>query len=89
MLAATVTDEQRRYLSEGLAHRSRFYRGRCSALSETDGLTIAIAWWCGWWRAKAERADCERVRAMTPDLFSPNFRDRGSGDPESAPDSRS
>lgn len=62
-----MTDEQRQYLNEGLRHRARFYGAELGCGS--DPLTLALAWWCAWWRERADAADVRRVRAGTADLF--------------------
>ena len=53
----TVTPEQRTYLDEGNAHRARCYG--CE-LREAD-LTLALAWWCAWWRDQADRKDVRQL----------------------------
>ena len=57
--------EQRHYLDEGNRHRARYYGVR---LGDAD-LTLALAWWCAWWKDQSDRKDVRELRRGQGDLY--------------------
>lgn len=57
----TLDAEQRRYLAEGMAHRSDYYGSpELAADSEAAAPALALAWWREWWRDRVARKDVAR-----------------------------
>ena len=57
--------EQRHYLDEGNRHRARYYGCK---LREAD-LTLALAWWCAWWKDQADRKDARKLAPRQHELY--------------------
>ena len=63
-----MNDEQTRYLTEGNRHRARFYGTAPCELRDAD-LTLALAWWCAWWKDRADRAEESALRGADHDTM--------------------
>ena len=57
--------EQQRYLAAGNRHRARF---NGAELAPAD-LTLVLAWWCQWWRERADHAEVRNADPATGDMF--------------------
>ena len=57
--------EEESYLVEGNRHRARYY----GAKLEPADLALALAWWCAWWRERADQAEVRAADPATADLF--------------------
>ena len=67
-MTGALNQEQARSLAEGCAHRARYY-GWPEAAVEGDPLTLALAWWCAWWKERADRKEARRADKETGALF--------------------
>ena len=69
-LTTTLTPEQALSLREGMRHRAAYYGLPVTREGEGDALTVALAWWCAWWRARRRQADVRGADMETGELFA-------------------
>ena len=69
-LTTTLTPEQALSLREGMRHRAAYYGWPVTREGEGEALTLALAWWCAWWRDRRRQADVRGADMETGELFA-------------------
>ena len=69
-LTTTLTPEQALSLREGMRHRAAYYGWPVTREGEGEALTVALAWWCAWWRDRRRQADVRGADMETGELFA-------------------
>lgn len=57
-----LSAEQLRDLHEGLEHRERFHGGEYPRQDDDWELSLALRWFCEWWRIRADNAAIRKGR---------------------------
>ena len=69
-LTTTLTPEQALSLREGMRHRAAYYGWPVTREGEGEALTLALAWWCAWWRDRRRQAVVRGADMETGELFA-------------------
>ena len=69
-LTTTLTPEQALSLREGMRHRAAYYGWPVTREGEGESLTVALAWWCAWWRDRRRQANVRGADMETGELFA-------------------